>query len=111
MKKNKRLELRLTEEEYKQICLMAEVHRQKKSEYILDALFSKEIIRIDGMDEVYRELRRVGSNVNQIATLAHMGKIHSVYLHETQKSLAGVWDELHNIQVVLNKLRSGKKSG
>ena len=39
----------------------------------------KKIVRVDGLDQVLSELKAQGRNLNQLTTLANMGKIAVVY--------------------------------
>lgn len=45
------------------------------TDYIVTCALGKEIVRIDGLDEVLAELKAQGRNLNQLTTLANMGRI------------------------------------
>ena len=59
-----------------------------------DKLTDKEIIVVDGMQEFISELKAIGRNLNQLTTLANMGKVDAVYLAETKAQLSGIYDKL-----------------
>ena len=42
----------------------------------------KKIIVADGLDEVAKQQKAIGRNLNQIAMLTHEGRLHSVRLDE-----------------------------
>lgn len=42
----------------------------------------KKIVVADGLDEVAKQQKAIGRNLNQIAMLAHEGRLHSVRLDE-----------------------------
>ena len=50
----------------------------------------KQIVIIDGLDEVIRQQKGIGRNLNQLTTLANMGKIKTVYLNELTGQYAQV---------------------
>ena len=45
------------------------------TDYMTVCALSKEIIRVDGLDKVLSELKAQGRNLNQLTTLANMGKL------------------------------------
>lgn len=45
------------------------------TDYLCICGLGKEIIRVDGLDEVLHELKAQGCNLNQLTTLANMGKL------------------------------------
>ena len=45
------------------------------TDYIITCALGKEIIHIDGMDALVSELKAQGRNLNQLTTLANMGRL------------------------------------
>lgn len=45
------------------------------TDYLCICGLGKEIVRVDGLDEVLSELKSQGRNLNQLTTLANMGRI------------------------------------
>ena len=43
--------------------------------YMTICALGKKIVRVDGLDEVLSELKAQGRNLNQLTTLANMGKL------------------------------------
>lgn len=45
------------------------------TDYIITCALGKEIVRVDGLSDVLTELKAQGRNLNQLTTLANMGRI------------------------------------
>lgn len=45
------------------------------TDYMTVCALGKEIVRVDGLDKVLSELKAQGRNLNQLTTLANMGKL------------------------------------
>ncbi len=45
------------------------------TDYLTTCALDKEIVRIDGLDNLLAELKAQGRNLNQLTTLANMGRI------------------------------------
>ena len=60
------------------------------TDYLTACGLQKEIVIIDGLDEVIRQQKGVGRNLNQLTTLANMGKVNVVYLRELTDAYAQV---------------------
>jgi len=67
------------------------------TEYITDCCLGKQIVVIDGLDEVIRQQKAIGRNLNQITTLANMGRVRTVYLKELTDAYAQVSSLLSDI--------------
>ena len=71
--------------------------------FVRMAIAGKEIMEAPPVDlpMLIREVRRVGSNINQLTMLAHMGKIQSPYL----ESAANLYSRLLTEVKKLNERR------
>lgn len=87
MSRDRRVTVRFTQEEYEAIQKKCREVHMNQSQLIVSSVIGKEVIVIDGVKEFNRELRKIGINLNQIATLCHMGKIKCVQLQSVQQSL------------------------
>ena len=67
------------------------------TEYITDCCLGKQIVVIDGLDEVIRQQKAIGRNLNQLTTLANMGRVKTVYLQELTEAYTSVSSLLSNI--------------
>ena len=81
-KRNRTITIRCTDNEYERIHSKAEQHRLSLSDFVLRSAMDKKIIVADGLDEVAKQQKAIGRNLNQIAMLAHEGRLHSVHLDE-----------------------------
>lgn len=45
------------------------------TDYLTTCALGKEIVRVDGLDEILSELKSQGRNLNQLTTLANMGHL------------------------------------
>ena len=81
-KRNRTITIRCTDDEYERIHSKAERHKLSLSDFILRSALDKKIVMADGLDEVARQQKAIGRNLNQIAMLAHEGRLHSVRLDE-----------------------------
>ena len=81
-KRNRTITIRCTDDEYQRIHHKAERHKLSLSDFILKSALDKRIVVADGLDEVVKQQKAIGRNLNQIAMLAHEGRLHSVRLDE-----------------------------
>ena len=88
--KNKRITLRVSEADWQKLHDKADAARMTLTEYLTACGLQKEIVIIDGLDEVIRQQKGVGRNLNQLTTLANMGKVNVVYLRELTDAYAQV---------------------
>ena len=65
--RNKQIILRSTEKEYELIQKKVEKSKLKQNDFLLKSALQKDIIVIDGLQELLLELIREGKNLNQIA--------------------------------------------
>lgn len=77
------LTFRVTEHDAETIRQNAKSAGLNLTKYLTTCAVGKEIIHIDDLSGCARALRRQGTNLNQLATLANMGRISSVNVGET----------------------------
>jgi len=95
--KNKKLSIRISEADWQRFHDKAELANMTLTEYITDCCLGKQIVVIDGLDEVIRQQKAIGRNLNQLTTLANMGKVKTVYLKELTDAYAQVGALLSDI--------------
>ena len=81
-KRNRTLTIRCTDDEYERIHNKAQRHKLSLSNFVLRSALDKKIVVADGLDEVAKQQKAIGRNLNQIAMLAHEGRLRSVQLDE-----------------------------
>ena len=95
--KNKKLSIRISDADWQRFHDKAEQANMTLTEYITDCCLGKQIVVIDGLDEVIRQQKAIGRNLNQITILANMGKVRTVYLKELTDAYAQVSSLLSDI--------------
>ena len=95
-KKEKRITLRVTPEQYETIQAKAEAAHMSTGAYVRAAALRHRVVVIDGLKEFTHELKGIGRNVNQLV-LANMGKIQEVRLGETLEALGRIYHQLREL--------------
>lgn len=95
--KNKRITLRVSDADWQKLHDKADAARMTLTEYLTACGLQKKIVIIDGLDEVIRQQKGIGRNLNQLTTLANMGKVNTVYLQELADAYAQVSSLLSDI--------------
>ena len=78
--KDRKLSIRISEEDLQALHHKAEKANMSLTEYITKCSLGKQIFVINGLDEVIRQQKAIGRNLNQLTTLCNMGKISCVNL-------------------------------
>ena len=58
------------------------------TEYVTQCVLGKQIFVIDGLDEVLRQQKAIGRNLNRLTVLSNMGKVSCVNLQELTEEYA-----------------------
>ena len=72
------------------------------TDYLCYSGLGKEIVRVDGLDKVLSELKAQGRNLNQLTTLAHMGKITVVYGDSLAEGYGRISEQLRELLKTVN---------
>ena len=67
------------------------------TDYLCFCGLGKKIVHVDGLDKVLTELKAQGRNLNQLTTLANMGKITVVYGDKLAESYAQINEQLRQL--------------
>ena len=93
--KVKRLNCRVSEDEYKRFEMKVEKSKLTKSEFMRKAILEKEIIVIDDIKELVLEMKAIGINLNQLTRKVNSGEIENIKdLQEMKIELDYVWREV-----------------
>lgn len=95
--KSKRMSIRISDSDWRQVHDKAERAGLNLTEYVTACCLGKQIVVIDGLDEVIRQQKAIGRNLNQLTTLANMGKVKTIYLKELTDAYAAVSSLLSDI--------------
>lgn len=100
MKENRNciMKFRATEEERDRIMKKVDASDLSISEYLRRCALGKQIVAVNGLDDVARELRAIGNNLNQITRAVNSGYIQAVNLQETEEVLGQLWQSLNSLQ-------------
>ena len=74
-KKTAIITARMTPADKKAITQRAKATDMTVTDYLTTCALGKEIVRIDGLDELLSNLKAQGRNLNQLTTLANMGRL------------------------------------
>lgn len=66
---------RMTPADKNRIKYLAKKAGMTVTDYIVTCTLGKEIVRVEGLDEILTELKAQGRNLNQLTTLANMGRL------------------------------------
>ena len=89
-KKNIKFSTRMADEDRATIKELAKQSHMSMSNYVTACCLGQQIIIIEGLTEVLKELKAIGNNLNQLVTLAHMEKVIVINLSEVRQLLADI---------------------
>jgi len=94
MSKDKKFAIRISEKDLTEIKRKALKAKMTATDYVTICALQKEIVLIDGLTPVLSQLKAIGRNLNQLTTLANMGRINCAYLDETKTLLGNIYEQL-----------------
>ena len=97
---------RLDDKELAEIDRKAQALNLTRSEFIRQSTERERTVIIgrDELREVKAELRKIGINVNQIATLCNMGKIQNADLSETNEALNKIREKIYELRKQVKRI-------
>ena len=96
-KKTEIITARMTPADKKEIQRLAKNAGMTVTEYLTVCGLKKEIIQITGLEELLTELKAQGRNLNQLTTLANMGRIDSVPCRALVDAYTDLCEQLRRI--------------
>ena len=96
-KKEVRITLRLTQEQYDSIVAKAETAQMSVGAYVRAAALRHRVVVIDGLKEITHELKGIGRSINQLVVLCNMGRIKEVHLDDAWQTLSQVYLKLREL--------------
>ncbi len=78
--KDRKLSIRISEKDLQTLHHKAKIVNLSLTEYITKCGLGKQIFVIDGLEEVIRQQKAIGRNLNQLTTLCNIGKVDCVNL-------------------------------
>ena len=98
LKKDKIITIRVNEKEKKKLIEKSKIAKLSLSEYLIEQGLDKEIVIVDGLNEVVAELRRIGNNINRLTYLTNSGRIYTVDFSEVKQEIGKVWNVINELQ-------------
>jgi hypothetical protein len=89
--------MRFSPEDHTAIKIKADRAKMNFTEFITNSALNKPIVIINGLDDVLKEQKAIGRNLNQLTTLCNMGKIKCPDLTEVKKGYGTVYEMLYEI--------------
>lgn len=96
-KKEVRITLRLTQEQYNSIAAKAETAQMPVGAYVRAAALRHRVVVIDRLKEITHELKGIGRSINHLVVLCNMGRIKEVHLGDAWQSLSQVYLKLQEL--------------
>lgn len=93
--KNRHFNFRVNEKEYNKIKSKIEKSKLNTSEYLLRTAMDKDIIEIDGLEEIIMQLRKIGNNINQLTKLCNQRRLTNINLEDVKKEMKSIWQLLN----------------
>lgn len=93
--KNRHFNFRVNEKEYNQIKSQIEKSKLNTSEYLLRTAMDKDIIVVDGLEEIIMQLRKIGNNINQLTKLCNQGRLTNINIEDVKKEMKSIWQLLN----------------
>ena len=97
VKKSEIITLRVTPQVKERIRAKAREVNLTVTDYLCLCGLGKKIVRVDGLDQVLSELKAQGRNLNQLTTLANMGKITVAYGDRLAESYGQISEQLRQL--------------
>ena len=82
------MSIRISEDDLNIVHYKAEQAKLTLTEYVMQCALGKQIFVIDGLDEVIRQQKAIGKNLNRLTVLGNMGKISIVDLEQLTEEYA-----------------------
>ena len=88
MKKDIKFSTRMASEDRESIKELAKRSGMSMSDYVTACCLGKQVVIINGLKDVLKELKSIGRNLNQLVTLAHMGRVTVIDLESVHQAFA-----------------------
>ena len=96
-KKTESITLRVTPQVKERIRAKAREVNLTVTDYLCLCGLGKKIVQVDGLDQVLSELKAQGRNLNQLTTLANMGRVMVVKGEALAENYAKIDEKLRDL--------------
>ena len=98
MNKDTTFSIRIASRDLDTIKKKAKQARLSQSDYVTRCCLGRQVVVIEDLKEVAKQLRAIGNNLNQLTALSNMGRVSIVNLDGMTRELAGISAALREIQ-------------
>jgi len=86
--KDKKLSIRISEQDLAAIHRKANTAKLSVTDYVTRSCLNKQIIVVDGLENIIREQKAIGKNLNRLTLLCNMGRVSVADLSEVKGEYA-----------------------
>ena len=97
IKKSEIITLRVTPRIKKVIQEQAKTASLTVTDYLCYSGLGKEIVRVEGLEQVLSELKAQGRNLNQLTTLANMGRVTVVKGDTLAENYGKIYEQIREL--------------
>ena len=97
VKKSEIITLRVTPHIKKVIQEQAKTAGLTVTDYLCYSGLGKEIVRVEGLEQVLSELKAQGRNLNQLTTLANMGRVTVVKGDTLAENYGKIYEQIREL--------------
>lgn len=97
IKKSEIITLRVTPRTKETIRERAKAAGLTVTDYLCYSGLAKEIVRVEGLEQVLSELKAQGRNLNQLTTLANMGRVTAVKGDALAENYGKIYEQLREL--------------
>ena len=97
IKKSEIITLRVTPRTKETIQERAKAAGLTVTDYLCYSGLAKEIVRVEGLEQVLSELKAQGRNLNQLTTLANMGRVTAVNGDALAENYGKIYEQLREL--------------
>ena len=98
MKKDTTFSIRIASSDLDTIKQKAKQVRMSQSDYVTRCCLGRQVVVIEDLKEVAKQLRAIGNNLNQLTALSNMGRVSIANLDGMTQKLAEISAALREIQ-------------
>ncbi len=98
MKKDKTFSIRIADEDLQTIKRKAKQARMSQGDYVTRCCLGRQVVVIEDLKEVTKQLRGIGNNLNQLTVLANMGRVNVANLDAAAQELSAISTTLRELQ-------------
>ena len=97
VKKSEIITLRVTPRTKKTIQELAQSAGLTVTDYLCYSGLGKEIVQVEGLEQVLSELKAQGRNLNQLTTLANMGRVTVLKVDALAENYGKIYEQLREL--------------